>query len=203
MADNADSLANVATWTLTKLSSGSNNQYGGTFSIYMDYVAINGTSYYAFAIQNYESDAFDVPDGRYYLFLISNIDAPSTFINLYKSTYNGEPTFGSLYMYKGNGYIAEISNSSAIWNLRQIKKFPTATGELSFATTLQAESLSATFLSGAEDDAYNTSFAYEGTNILVQREKEVQMAVNEFGKGRSVYISGLPYSFENSRILQS
>ena len=27
------------------------------------------------------------------------------------------------------------------------------------------------------------------------------MAVNEFGKGRTVYISGLPYSFENSRIL--
>ena len=27
------------------------------------------------------------------------------------------------------------------------------------------------------------------------------MAVNEFGKGRCVYISGLPYSFENSRIL--
>ena len=25
--------------------------------------------------------------------------------------------------------------------------------------------------------------------------------VNEFGEGRSVYISGLPYSFENSRIL--
>ena len=27
------------------------------------------------------------------------------------------------------------------------------------------------------------------------------MAVNDFGAGRSVYISGLPYSFENSRIL--
>ena len=27
------------------------------------------------------------------------------------------------------------------------------------------------------------------------------MAVNSFGKGRSVYISGLPYSFENSCIL--
>ena len=27
------------------------------------------------------------------------------------------------------------------------------------------------------------------------------MAVNSFGAGRSVYISGLPYSFENSRIL--
>ena len=41
-------------------------------------------------------------------------------------------------------------------------------------------------------------FAYEDTEILVQREKEVQMAVHEFGKGRCVYISGLPYSFEYS-----
>ena len=31
------------------------------------------------------------------------------------------------------------------------------------------------------------------SEILVQRDREVQMAVNEFGKGRSVYISGLPY----------
>ena len=44
-------------------------------------------------------------------------------------------------------------------------------------------------------------YACEGTEILVQRDKEVQMAVNSFGKGRAVYISGLPYSFENSRIL--
>ena len=44
-------------------------------------------------------------------------------------------------------------------------------------------------------------YALEGTDILVQREKEVQMATNSFGNGRSVYLSGLPYSFENSRIL--
>ena len=44
-------------------------------------------------------------------------------------------------------------------------------------------------------------FALEGTQVLVQREKEVQLAVHEFGKGRAVYISGLPYSFENSRML--
>lgn len=44
-------------------------------------------------------------------------------------------------------------------------------------------------------------YALEGTEIIVQRDKEVQMAVREFGEGRSVYISGLPYSFENSRIL--
>ena len=44
-------------------------------------------------------------------------------------------------------------------------------------------------------------YAYEGTMILKQKDKEVQLAVNEFGKGRCVYISGLPYSFENSRLL--
>ena len=44
-------------------------------------------------------------------------------------------------------------------------------------------------------------FAYEGTDILVQKDREVQMAVHTFGNGRSVYISGLPYSFENSRVL--
>ncbi len=44
-------------------------------------------------------------------------------------------------------------------------------------------------------------YALEGARILVQREKEVQMAVNEYGEGRCVYISGLPYSFANSRIL--
>lgn len=44
-------------------------------------------------------------------------------------------------------------------------------------------------------------YALEGTTILVQEKKEVQLAVNDFGKGRAVYISGLPYSFENSRLL--
>ena len=44
-------------------------------------------------------------------------------------------------------------------------------------------------------------YALEGTEILVQREKEVQMAVHDYGSGRCVYISGLPYTFENSRVL--
>lgn len=44
-------------------------------------------------------------------------------------------------------------------------------------------------------------YALPSATILVQKEKEVQMAVNEFGKGRAVYIRGLPYSFENSRVL--
>ena len=44
-------------------------------------------------------------------------------------------------------------------------------------------------------------YALDGTEILVQREKEVQLAVHAYGSGRGVYISGLPYSFENSRLL--
>ena len=44
-------------------------------------------------------------------------------------------------------------------------------------------------------------YALPDTQILVQSDKEVQMAVNAYGSGRSVYMSGLPYTFENSRIL--
>ncbi len=44
-------------------------------------------------------------------------------------------------------------------------------------------------------------YALPEAQILYQKDKKVQMAVNAFGKGRSVYISGLPYSFENSRVL--
>lgn len=54
-------------------------------------------------------------------------------------------------------------------------------------------------------------YALNGTKILdiafSERFKrnvnvgEVKTAVNEYGKGRSFYITGLPYSFENSRLL--
>ncbi len=44
-------------------------------------------------------------------------------------------------------------------------------------------------------------FALENAAVLVTEGKNVQLAVNEFGSGRSVYISGLPYNFENSRLL--
>lgn len=44
-------------------------------------------------------------------------------------------------------------------------------------------------------------FALPETEILIQKDQEVQLAVRAFGDGRGVYISGLPYSFENSRLL--
>ncbi len=44
-------------------------------------------------------------------------------------------------------------------------------------------------------------YALEGAEVLVQKDKEVQMAVNHYGQGRAVYVSGLPYSLANSRLL--
>ena len=44
-------------------------------------------------------------------------------------------------------------------------------------------------------------FALESASFLRQTAKGVQLAVNTFGQGRGVYISGLPYSFANSRLL--
>ena len=44
-------------------------------------------------------------------------------------------------------------------------------------------------------------FALESATVLRQIDKGVQLAVNTFGQGRGVYISGLPYSFANSRLL--
>lgn len=44
-------------------------------------------------------------------------------------------------------------------------------------------------------------FALNDAVVIREENKGVQLAVNEFGGGRSVYISGLPYSFTNSRLL--
>lgn len=44
-------------------------------------------------------------------------------------------------------------------------------------------------------------YALSEAEILKKDGEDVQMAVNSFGDGRSVYISGIPYSFENSRML--
>lgn len=44
-------------------------------------------------------------------------------------------------------------------------------------------------------------YALPGAMVLCQREKEVQLAANTFGNGRAVYISGLPYSSANARLL--
>lgn len=41
----------------------------------------------------------------------------------------------------------------------------------------------------------------EGANIIYANDKDVMLSTNEFGKGRSVYISGLPYNPQNAKLL--
>ncbi len=44
-------------------------------------------------------------------------------------------------------------------------------------------------------------YALDSADVLCVRDKEVQLAANSFGDGRSVYIGGLPYNPANARLL--
>lgn len=44
-------------------------------------------------------------------------------------------------------------------------------------------------------------YALEGTDVLAMKDGGVQLAAKDFGSGRSVYISGLPFSLKNTRLL--
>ncbi len=44
-------------------------------------------------------------------------------------------------------------------------------------------------------------YALEGTTVLCQKEHELQMAAHEYGRGRTVYLTGLPYNALNARVL--
>lgn len=44
-------------------------------------------------------------------------------------------------------------------------------------------------------------YALRNTRVLINERQNVRFAANEYGKGRSVYLSGLPFSFENARLL--
>lgn len=50
-------------------------------------------------------------------------------------------------------------------------------------------------------DNRKNMYALEGAEVLCVQDKRVKLATNSFGAGRAVYISGLPYSFANSRLL--
>lgn len=52
------------------------------------------------------------------------------------------------------------------------------------------------------EDVENIYSLSENTQILDYFNHEVHMATNEYGKGRSFYMTGMPYSLQNSRILK-
>jgi 1,3-beta-galactosyl-N-acetylhexosamine phosphorylase len=60
-------------------------------------------------------------------------------------------------------------------------------------------------LDGAPDlGPYRTTHVYasdEATEVLMRHEGHVLLAAHRFGRGRSVYLAGLPYSHNNTRLL--
>ena len=44
-------------------------------------------------------------------------------------------------------------------------------------------------------------YALEGTQVLIKRDGDVQLSVNDAGKGRAGDVSGLPYSPQNARLM--
>lgn len=44
-------------------------------------------------------------------------------------------------------------------------------------------------------------YAKQGATVLHINNEDVELAVNQYGKGRGVYIAGLPYSIQNTRLL--
>ena len=44
-------------------------------------------------------------------------------------------------------------------------------------------------------------YALPDTTVLINEHQNIRFAANTYGRGKSVYLSGLPFSFENARLL--
>ena len=47
----------------------------------------------------------------------------------------------------------------------------------------------------------NDVYALSNTTVIKTKDLHVNLAANDYGRGRGIYINGLPFSFENSRLL--
>jgi len=57
---------------------------------------------------------------------------------------------------------------------------------------------------GSIDFGESMKYVYQAdrnTTVLAMEEGDVTLSAHEFGRGRSVYVAGLPYSPENTRLL--
>ncbi len=115
------------------------------------------------------------------------------------------------FVYRGGGFIGVGEPTSCQWQGRYFQLANVLGVEMERGFTLNVdkynwEEHSHFILDDCQEEidfgeGKKNVYALEGTTILKQTDQEVQLAVNDFGDGRGVYISGLPYSFENSRIL--
>lgn len=119
------------------------------------------------------------------------------------------------YVYNGGGFVgvgepAAIDSQGAYFQLSDVlgvereMSFSLSTDKY-FHTPLDKHFITADLsdltqlnLGEMVDDVYALN---ANTEILEYSNGEVHIAANQYGKGRSVYFSGLPYSFENTRLL--
>lgn len=119
------------------------------------------------------------------------------------------------YVYHGGGFIgigepSAIDNHGAYFQLSDVlgvdremsfslstdKYFHTQLDEHFITEDLM--DVNAIELGEMVDDVYALTAE---TEIIEYSDGEIHLAANQYGQGRSVYISGLPYSFENTRLL--
>ncbi len=115
------------------------------------------------------------------------------------------------FVYKGGGFIGAGEPSACQWQGKFFQMSGMLGVELETGYTLNVDKYNwqehKHFITedckGEIDfgEGKKNVYALEGCTVLRQIDKGVQLAVNSFGDGRCVYISGLPYSFENSRLL--
>lgn len=115
------------------------------------------------------------------------------------------------YIANGNGFIG-IGEPSAFYKSGKFFQLYDVLGvdkELGFTLSTDKynwETHSHPLLDGFEDELdfgeeIKNNYALEGAKILKQKNRNINLAVNEYGKGKSVYFSGLPFSRVNSRLL--
>lgn len=86
------------------------------------------------------------------------------------------------------------------------ERFQTLSVDKYFPETVSEHFITADVPSGTDIDfgepILNTYPIHENVTLIKSDNGEVQLATNEYGEGRGVYISGLPYSAMNARILE-
>ena len=115
------------------------------------------------------------------------------------------------FIYNGGGFIGVGEPSGHVYQGRVLQLASQLGVEIENGFTLGKgkynKNIKSHFITAQIDEEINFGegkdfvYALEGTDVLALRNDSVQLSSKEFGKGRCVYISGLPYSLVNTRLL--
>ncbi len=115
------------------------------------------------------------------------------------------------FIYNGGGFIGVGEPSGHIYQGRVLQLASQLGVEIENGFTLGKgkynKNIKSHFITAQIEEEINFGegkdfvYALEGTDVLAVRNDSVQLSSKEFGNGRCVYISGLPYSLVNTRLL--